>query len=239
MKKLTVLMIVIFLFMMASSLTAQEKPRIGVLRFTNNTNSSWWWGASTARELADMLSAELVEADAFQVLERKEIDAVIREQDLSASGAVSKNTLVKMGRIKGAKYLVAATVSAFEGNQSGEGGGVRVGGLRLGGKKEKAYLAVDLKVIDSETSEIVDAFTIEATSKSKGISVGVSTRYFGGDLGKYEKTPVGKAIRACIVYMSEYLSCTMVDGKDAPCYKKWEKYAKKRRAKTKSAIDLE
>jgi len=114
-----------------------------------------------------------------------------------------------------------------------------VGGLRIGGKKDKAYLAVDLKVIDTETAEIVDAFTIEATSKSKGIKVGYSSGWFGAGLGKYEKTPVGKAIRACIVYMSEYLSCTLVEGKDAPCYDKWQKYAKKRRAKTKSAIDLE
>lgn len=239
MKKSISFLIIIVLFSLSLILLAGEKPRIGVLRFTNNTSSSWWWGASTPRELSDMLAAELVETDAFQVLERKEIDAVLNEQDLSASGRISQATLIKMGKIKGAKYLVAATVSAFEGQKSGEEGGVRVGGLRLGGKKQKAYIAVDLKVIDTETSEIVDAFTIEATSKAKGMKVGYSSRLIGGEYGKFKKTPVGKAIRACIVYMTDYLACTLVEGKDSDCYDKWKKYAKKRRKKTKDSIELE
>jgi len=123
---------------------------------------------------------------------------------LSASGRVSKSTLVKMGKIKGAKYLIAGTVSAFEMSQK-TGGKIRFKGLKLGGKKSKAYIAVDVKVIDTETGEIIDARTIEAKAKGSAIGAGLSLRNFdiGGSHAK--KTPVGKAIRACIVYISEYL----------------------------------
>src|SRR5512135_3238007 len=102
-------------FIFVSGVFASEKPRLGVLRFTNDTNAGWW-RASVGRDLQDMLISELASTKSFQVLERKEIDAVLGEQNLGASGRVSKSTRAKMGRLKGAKYLVAATVLAFEEN---------------------------------------------------------------------------------------------------------------------------
>lgn len=167
MKKIILLVVlIVFTF---NFFNFAEKPRIGVLRFTNTVagTSFWSWNNKVARDLQDMLISEMVNTKAFSVLERKEINAVFSEQDLSRSGRVSKSTLVKMRRIKGAKYLIAGTVSAFE-QSSAKGGKVRFKGLSLGGKKSKTYIAVDVKVIDSETGEIVDARTIEANAKGKG-----------------------------------------------------------------------
>jgi len=238
MKQRIVLFVLIMFVMSLGSIYAQEKPRLGVLRFTNQVAGLYWWHSNVASELQDLLASELVSTNAFQVLERKEIDAVLGEQDLSASGRVSQSTLVKMKKIKGAQYLIAGTVSAFEQSEA-KGGKVRFKGLSLGGSKDKTYIAVDMKVIEAETGEIVDARTIEATIKGKAIGVGLDLRNFsiGGEEAK--KTPTGKAIRACIVYISEYLSCSLVEGKDAPCMKKWDKMDAKRREKTKDAIDLE
>jgi len=115
---------------------ADDEIRIGVLRFTNQTAAGWWRG-SVGTELQDMLASELVSTKAFSVLERKEIDAVLGEQDLSASGRVSSSTKVKMKKLKGAQYLVAGTVSAYEEDVSGQKGGVRFKGVSLGGQKEQ------------------------------------------------------------------------------------------------------
>jgi curli biogenesis system outer membrane secretion channel CsgG len=236
-KSILIFVVVAFVFSLGS-LYAQEKPRIGVLRFTNQVAGLYWWHANVATELQDMLSSELVSTRAFQVLERKEIGAVLSEQDLSASGRVSKSTLVKMRQIKGAKYLIAGTVAAFEQSAS-KGGKVRFKGLSVGGKKDKTYIAVDVKVIDAETGEIVDARTIEASAKGKAIGAGLSLRNFSIAGGEAKKTPTGKAIRACIVYISEYLACSMIQGKDAPCMRKWDAMDASRREKTKKSIDLD
>ena len=76
----------------ASDSFAQGKPRLGVLRFTNDTRAGWWSGTA-GRDLQDMLAAELVSMGSFQVLERKELEAVLSEQDLGASGqGRSKNS---------------------------------------------------------------------------------------------------------------------------------------------------
>jgi curli biogenesis system outer membrane secretion channel CsgG len=143
-----------------------------------------------------------------------------------------------MRKIKGAKYLIAGTVAAFE-KTSAKGGKVGFKGFSIGGKKEKTYIAVDMKVIDAETGEIVDARTIEATIKAKAIGASARVGGFSVAGAKAKKTPTGKAIRACIVYISEYLACSMVKGKDHSCMKKWNKMEAKRREKTKSSIDLE
>jgi len=214
-----------------------EKPRLGVLRFTNNT-SAGWWSSTVANELSDMLASELASTKAFQVLERKEIDAAIYEQDLSQTDRISSATKVKLGKMKGANYLVAATVSAYEEQTRETGGGVRVGPVSLGGKRDKTYIAVDLKIIDTETGEIVDTRTIEAEAKGTAIGAGLNLRGFSLSGADAQKTPAGKAIRACVIYCSEYLACSLVQGQDASCMKKWDKMEEKRRERTKGAIDI-
>ena len=217
---------------------AKEKPRLGVLRFTNSTSAAWWSGTA-GRDMQDMLAAELVTLKAFRVLERKELEAVLGEQDLGAKGRISKSTRSKIGNITGAKYLVAATVSAYEEGVSGTDGGIGIGGISLGGKKKRAYLAVDLKIIEVETGEIVDARTVEATAKSGGLGAGLRVGSFSGNLGKQKKTPAGKAIRACIMEIAEYLECSLVKGKNDPCMSGFNAKESKRRQKTKGAIDLD
>jgi curli biogenesis system outer membrane secretion channel CsgG len=238
MRKIVVLAVLILTFFLVSQVSAAEKPRIGVLRFTNDTNAGWWSG-NAGRDLQDMLAAELVSTGSFQVLERKELEAVLSEQDLGASGRVNPKTAAKIGKIKGARYLVAGTVSAFEEGTSGQSGGVSVFGLSVGGKKEKAYMAVDLKVIDTDTGEIVDARTVEATSESTGTRVGISVPFVSTGFQKHEKTPTGKAIRACIIEISEYLDCSISKGKDDPCMQEYKDKESSRREKTKKSIKLE
>lgn len=237
-KNILIFLLVVFVISIGTLNAADEKPRIGVLRFTNHVAGIGWWNSRVADELQDLLAAELVSAGAFQVLERNEINAVFSEQDLSESGRVDKATKVKMKKLKGAQYLIAGTVSAYEAS-SAKGGKIGYKGLSLGGSKEKTYIAVDVKVIDTETGEIYDARTIEGEAKGSSIGVGLDIKNFSLDAETMKKTPTGKAIRACIVYISEYLACSLGEGKDAPCMKKWNAADSRRKEKTKSAIDLD
>jgi curli biogenesis system outer membrane secretion channel CsgG len=100
-------------------------------------------------------------------------------------------------------------------------------------------VAVDLKVVDAETGEIADSRTIEAEAKASSIDAGANIKGFSIAGDSYKKTPTGKAIRACIMYIAEYLSCSLVEGEDASCMKKWNKMEEKRKAKTKDSIDID
>jgi curli biogenesis system outer membrane secretion channel CsgG len=212
------------------------KPTVGVAEFRNETSAAWWYGG-VGDDLAGMLTNELVGTGKFKVVERSKLGPVLEEQNLADSGRVSKSTGAKIGKLTGAQYLIFATVSAFETDVKGTGGGVSFRGISLGGKKEDAYMAVDLRVVNTTTGEIEFVRSIEARASSSGINVGVYRGGFGGNLGKYEKTPTGKAIRACIIEISEYLSCAMVDGGD--CMAEYDAKDTSRKEKTKKAIKLD
>jgi curli biogenesis system outer membrane secretion channel CsgG len=233
MKKSFVLMAVM---LCAGAVYAAEKPSIGVADFKNDTSAGWWYGGA-GHDLAGMLSNELSATEKFRMVERDKLGPVLAEQDLASSGRVSKGSAAKIGKLTGAKYLVMGTVSAYEEKTQGGGGGISFGGISVGGKKDDAYIAVDIRVVDTTTGEIAYTRTIEARSGGYGMNVGLYRGGFGGNMGKYDKTPAGKAIRACLVEVSEYLSCAMVDQDN--CMAEYKAKDSQRRDKTKKAIKLE
>ena len=149
--------------MVAGSAFAKDRAVVAVLDFTNETQAAWWQ-SDVGRELGGMLANELVSTGAFKVVERQKLDSVLGEQDLGASGRVSKSTAAKMGQITGAQYLVTGNVAAYEENTSSTGGGIGFKGISLGGKSSKAYLAIDLRVVNATTAgKAIRAALIEAT----------------------------------------------------------------------------
>jgi curli biogenesis system outer membrane secretion channel CsgG len=219
-----------------SAFAAGNGPTIGVSEFTNQTAASWWRGG-VGWELSDMLSNELSSSGAFHVVERQKLEKVLEEQNLGASGRVAKGQGAKIGKLTGAQYLITGSVSAYEENTSSTGGGLAFKGIGLGGKSSEAYMAIDLRVINTTTGDIDFSRTVEGRSKSSGVAVGVSRGGFGGSLAHEEKTPAGKAIRAALVEASEYLECVMV--KRDGCVQDYAAKEQKRRQGDKKALKLD
>ena len=236
MRSSVVFRVIAVMLFVAAAAYAAERPVLGVAEFRNETHASWWY-SDVGRDLAGMLTNELASTEKFRVVERSKLAHVIDEQNLAESGRIAPGTGAKIGKLTGAKYLVFATVTAFDSKTAGVGGGVSFRGINLGGKKEDAYMAIDLRVVDTTTGEIEYTRTVEARASSYGLRGGVYRGGFGGQLGKYENTPTGKAIRACIMEISEYLGCVMVD-KDS-CMDEYAAKEKSRRDKTKKSIKLD
>lgn len=220
----------------AASLVAGDRPTVGVAEFQNETSAGWWSGG-VGRELAGMLSNELSSTEKFRIVEREKLGRVLEEQDLAASGRISKSTGAKIGKATGAQYLIFGTVSSYEEDVKGGGGGLSYRGIGIGGKKEEAYIAVDIRVVDTTTGEVEFSRTVEARSSGYGVGVSAWRGGFGGNLSKYEKTPAGKAIRGVLVEISEYLACAMVD--QDGCMDEYGAKEKSRRDKTKRSIKLD
>ncbi len=72
---------------------------------------------------------------------------------------------------------------------AGSDKGISVFGFNVGGDSNKAYIAVDLKVLDTETAEVVDNRTVEANSSGGGLRLSGSLLGVGGHWGEKEKTP--------------------------------------------------
>ncbi|MBK5259312.1 MAG: CsgG/HfaB family protein [Thermoanaerobaculia bacterium] len=227
--------LLISLLLMTSAAFAAD-PAVGVAEFTNETSAGWWSGG-VGRDLAGMLSNELSNSGKFRVVERSKLDAVLGEQDLAESGRINKATRAKVGKVTGAKYLIFGNVSAFEENTKGTGGGVSFRGVSVGGKKQDAYLAIDLRVVDTTTGDVEFSRTVEARSSGGGVNVGLYRGGFGGNLSKHQNTPVGKAIRGVLIEAVDYLTCAMVDQGD--CMDEYDAKEKSRKEKTKKSIKLD
>lgn len=235
MKKAVLCLLSVVLFV--SSGWASEKPSMAVLDFTNNTNA-YWWRAGVGRDLANMLTNELASSKKFRMLERKKISSVIGELDFNESKYVDKSTKQKIGKIKGAKYLVTASVTSFEENTEGSNSNFNFMGFGVGQKSQKASLSVDLRVIETETGEIIDTRTIEGTSESKSTGFSGSFMGVGGSTGESKKTPASKAIRGAVIRIADYLVCSMVD-KTPECLAEFGAAEDRRKAKTRDSIGLD
>ncbi len=60
---------------------------------------------------ADMLTTALFKTNHFIVVERDLLEKVMREQGLSAAGALDPNTAVKIGKLLGVQALIAGSVT--------------------------------------------------------------------------------------------------------------------------------
>jgi curli biogenesis system outer membrane secretion channel CsgG len=231
-----------------SPVFAQSKPTISVPSFKNETNW-WWWKSSTASQLGDALSNELSATGNFKVVERQKLGAVLSEQELAEAGLVKKPTRAKKGELTGAQYVVLGKVTSFEEGVSKKSGGNATSGClfgicaAVGGQKSEveAYIAIDLRVVDTTTGEVAYSRTIEgrATDKAEASSnrIGIMGFQTGSASAEEKKAPVGKALRAALIETTEYLSCVMYK-KDA-CVNAYQAKDTKRRQGTQDVLKLD
>lgn len=196
-----ILFFVMFSLILGAGAWADQKS-LAVMKFTTTAGggTNFWYGASwdIGDGMAEMLVTALVETGKFKVLERQQIHDVLGEQDLGDSGRVDPATAAKIGKILGARYLIYGTVNEFEYSKAGGGGGVRIGGLRVGASEAKARVGMDVRIVDAVSSEILFSTRSTADANRTGFKVGYSGADFGADLGTFQKTPLGEATRKAI-----------------------------------------
>jgi curli biogenesis system outer membrane secretion channel CsgG len=222
----------------AGALAQGGKPSVAVIDFTNDGSGASWFHGDVGHQLASVLSNELSTTGDFNVVERQKVNAVLAEQDFANSGRVRRGTGPRTGNITGAQYLITGTVTSYTEDTSNTGGGVSFAGFHVGGGKSEAYVAIDLRVVDAETSEVVFSRTVEGRSTDSNVDVGGSTWYgLGGDFHHARNTPASKAVRAALVEASNYLDCAMVrrDG----CMSSFDSKEQRRRKSDADALNLD
>ena len=113
---------------------AETRPGIAVLPIHNGGSYGQSKEDFDALEqgLAAMLMSELAANPAARVVERQQLQRLIEEQNLGASGRVEEATAARIGKLVGARYVVKGTFVDFYGD------------FRL-----------DLHLVNGETGEVV------------------------------------------------------------------------------------
>lgn len=143
-----VLMLAAALVGAPSSVFAQAKIRIAVSNFENN--STWgWWGDNLGRAAADELATQLVQTGKYTVIERAQLDAILQEQNLGASGAVTSATAAKVGKLLGVQLLLTGSITAFSIKRTS------IGMRGIGGSYSNAESKIDARLVNTDTGEVV------------------------------------------------------------------------------------
>jgi len=188
------------------------KKRIAVLQFDNKVNKRWWdrsWNIED--RLTEMVITELMKTNRFIVIERGSLNEVLSEQDLGDSGRVRQETAARVGEVLGAQVLVKGAITEFIEKESGGAGGIIISGIGIGGKTNTGHVAMDIRLIDATTGQIIQAERAEGKITSSGIG-GIaffSGVAFGGT--SYKKTALGKATRAAVSQAVKFIVNKMDD----------------------------
>lgn len=248
------------------------RPTVSVPNFKNTvTQQAWWWQGPVAEDLAAMLANELAAEGDLQVVERSNLKDVLSEQELTDLGIVRQSpNAAQRGQMTGARYIVLGTVSSYDSNVENTSSGSNFGLLGFGTKKQqvetKDYVAIDIRVVDSTTGEVVGRRTVEgrATSTAEAREQGGSllplaagalllapnmgrtgqvltgaagTLNFGSNEAQSQRTPAAKAIRAALIDASDYVNCLLVPRGN--CMAAFDSQDQQRRQRTRGTLQLE
>jgi len=156
----------------AAELGAQARPRIAVIPLDNR---SGWGQQELGKTAATQLTIALVGTNAFSVLERARVESVFDEWTLGQSGAVTAESAAAIGRLLGAEYLLFGEFTHFELSERGatiDTNRLGIGRGRVGASQIRAQSAMNVRVVDVESGEIVAAAQAEGNETVGG---GLST----------------------------------------------------------------
>jgi curli biogenesis system outer membrane secretion channel CsgG len=217
MKRISVLLLALAIGAGTLAAQAPTKRRIAVLDFDYATVHQWVYDIfgsdqDIGKGIADMLVTNLVRNGTYSVIERKQLDQVLREQNFQQSGRADPSSAVQLAKILGVDAIIIGSITQFgrDDKKLGVGGaGVHVGGIGIGGfgkKSAKAVVQIDARIVSTTTAEILGVATGHGESKRSGLTLagGLAIGGTGGagvlDMGSsnFANTIIGEATRLAV-----------------------------------------
>jgi curli biogenesis system outer membrane secretion channel CsgG len=122
----------------AAPVHGQELPTVAVLDFAGLMMGDGNAAVPLGKTVSAMLVTEFSEREGMQVIERQQLNEMLREQDLALSGRVDESSAIEVGRLLGAQYVLTGQATDIVGN-----------------------LRMDIRAVDVETSEIVAVLKVQ------------------------------------------------------------------------------
>ena len=200
---------------------APRKKRVAIFDFDYATVHSgvaamFGQDVDVGKGISDLLVKYLVKDGTYSVIERKALDKILAEQNFSNSDRANPNSAAKIGKLLGVDAIIVGSITQFGNetkNQGAGGAGSGIGGFGLGGfhhSKSKAVVALDARLVDIDTAEILGVAEGKGESSRESTSLlggGGNWHGFGGgnvDFGSsdFQNTIIGEAVKAAVEQMS-------------------------------------
>ena len=180
--------------------------------------------------IQSMMVTRLAKDNKVIVVDRSKLKQVLAEQDMTAGNRVKQGSGARIGRVSGADAILAGDIIIFGRDDKKTGAGAAagvatvgrfctfcgfVGGALSASKtEEKAVVAIDYRLIDAETTEVIATGEArgESLRKSKDFMGAFAKAYSGGGAAKFDMTSsnfaetiIGEATQDCVNKLTKAL----------------------------------
>lgn len=142
-----------------------------------------------------LMMKRLAETGKYRVVERQNLAKIMAEQDLGASSRAARAPNARIGRIVGADAILMGTIVTF--GRDDQRRRIDLGGYTprvfgrtgVGVGEDKAVVAISYRLVDAETSEVIDQGEARGESKRRAKMVDLAGGASGrGGRGGYDMT---------------------------------------------------
>ena len=196
---------------------ANRKPRVAVLDFDYGTvisasSSMFGTNVDIGYGISALLVTNLVRNGSFSVIDRDALSKVLAEQNFSNSNRADPASAARIGKVLGVDYIIVGTITQF-GNETNKqnvgGGGGNWHGFGVGSighSNSKANVAIDARIINVDTAEILAAAEGKGESSRSGLALGGGGGNWKGmgagnvDFGSsnFQSTIIGEATKKAV-----------------------------------------
>ena len=203
----------------------KQKRRVAVFNFEYGTVQSavaqiFGTNVDIGKGISDILVDRLVGGTTYSVIERKALDKLLAEQNISNSDRFDSNSAAKIGRLLGVEAIIVGSITQFGRDDStvntgGIGGkyGSKIGLGNIGKKTSKAVVQLSARLINVDTAEVLAVAQGKGESTRSGVDVG------GGGAGNsgfgaggvdmrstnFANTIIGEAVNKAVTEMAAKL----------------------------------
>ncbi len=197
-KRYFLCLLVVFLVLPLSHAQKNKlRKRVVVFEFQDKSSSKYqWWDSKTVGEgISEMIITELAASGDFRIIEVAEVEESGKEITVDLSDINGAESAAEAGRTLGAEVAIYGVVTEF--GQKQDNKSVRISGIRVGGSSQSAVVGMDIRMINTQTGEIIFADNVRESKST--VSPDVSYRSYRFDSrSSFDESLIGKATRKAV-----------------------------------------
>ncbi|MGM0602018.1 MAG: CsgG/HfaB family protein [Bacillota bacterium] len=172
--------------LLASLPERENKQQLAIYGIQDKTGQYSENGSPVVSQGAtEMLITALMRSRQFKVLDRADFNDFMTEQNLVVNERIVEDEGPKIGQLSGADYVISGAITEYQIDKKTGGLGLRIAGK--GGQQEYAVAssAIDLRVTDTSSGEVVWAKSLKKEIVGEKIGLEVFS-FMGNNIVEFE-----------------------------------------------------
>lgn len=176
-----------------------SRPAIAVYEVADKTGQYKENGTPTSSRAVtqgatEMLITALMRSNQFRVLGRVDFQHILNEQTMQSKGMLNAGTGPELGKIIGADYVIEGAITEYDVDRTTGGIGLKIAGKGASTEYARASCAIDLRLTDTTTGEIVWVESLKKEIYGRKIGLTVFS-FFDRNIVEFE---TGKGMQEAI-----------------------------------------